>query len=102
MKVLPLQLGPEKILFIDYSIIRNMGTKDAWKTTQNNKQNIMSLKPILEKNLEPQMHIHIRIIGKDFFKEGSEEQTFDVDTYINLNSFYETLIKPYLSTTGAE
>ncbi|CAK0774104.1 hypothetical protein CCP3SC15_4970002 [Gammaproteobacteria bacterium] len=91
MKELPPVLGPEYILHVDYGIARFMESKNAWSTNQDDRRNLLSIKPILEKNLPPQLQVHIRMIASN--KTGLQgeglktDETLDIDAYINLEDF---------------
>ena len=90
MKELPPVLGPEYILHVDYGVARFMQSKNAWGTKQDDQRNLLSIKPILEKHLPPQLQIHLRLIASD--KEGLntaglKDEVLDIDAYIDLRQF---------------
>lgn len=73
-------------VFPEYSIVRFMKSKRAFKTEQS--QPVMCFFGILRK--DKQLHIHLRFEGKDEWS--NEEDTLDIDTYIP-KSEHEKIIR---------
>jgi hypothetical protein len=84
MKRLPKKIGPEIWLNPDYAIARFTYHKTAFKTLQNQKM-ILTFKLIQEKNLDPQVQVHLRFLGRDLW-EGKED-ILNIDFYIPLTEW---------------
>jgi hypothetical protein len=89
MKVLSPRIGEEKSLKVRYAMCRFMESKKAFKIQQDQKGTWLTVKPIHEKNLSPEMQIHFRFTGTDQWFGGTE--TVDCDLYIDLNEFKKIL-----------
>lgn len=92
MKELPLVIGPEHYFSLDYGIIRFKESKNAWRVRKNDTGSFVTFKPVLEKNLPPQLQVHLRMPVKDYETGGNrldlpKDEVLDVDFYIDLRAF---------------
>jgi len=85
MKILPKRTSDEIFLDIDYVICRFMNSKIAYKTNQNQRGTLFTIKKVQEKGIHPQYHFHMRFDGKD--KIFDKEDTIDLDFYITEQQF---------------
>ena len=84
-KTLSKRIGTEVFLKVRYAIVRFMNSKNAFKTTDFQKETIFTLKPIIETNVGKQVQLHLRIEAKDYWNNILD--TIDVDVYIPLAEY---------------
>lgn len=89
MKQLPQLIGKEHLLQIHYAILRFMKNKTAYKTKQEPTDVIFSIKPIQEKNLPPQYHLHLRFPGKDHYT--NQDEIIDLDLYLPIEELKKAI-----------
>jgi hypothetical protein len=99
MKKLSTRTGIEIWMKPRYAIARFMNNKSAFKTTENQDM-IFTMKPIIEKNCPPEIQIHLRFDGKDFWN--GQKDTLDIDVYIPTEEFLKifSLIENNSSDNG--
>ena len=84
LKRLSEKTGREIWLKPSYAIARFKRHKAAFKTFENQKM-ILTVKPIQEKNLDPEIQIHLRFVGRDLWD--GKEGILDIDFYIPLTEW---------------
>ena len=86
MKELPKIIGEEKRLKIDYAIMRELKSKRAIKTVQNQPNVWFTVKTVETKGIPfLQVQFHLRFPGKDHYT--GEEEVIDVDFYMSQEEF---------------
>ena len=77
-KILPERITREKFLRVDYAILRNMDTGDAYRMKQDDPNTYFTAKVVKVESGEEQVHLHLRWDGKDLIKGGAGIMDFDI------------------------
>lgn len=91
-KEIPKIVSDELHFPVSYAIVRGMDSRRAVRNVTNDKKAQVWIKVIHDiEELGTQLHIHLRLVGCDFWATG-EPETIDVDFYINEEDLPENIL----------